>query len=174
VAVAYRRTVFDQVGLFDENFDACEDVELNHRVDRAGLRCFFTPQIEVRYYPRASLSGIFRQLFRYGRGRVRLLRKHRDTLSLKSLLPGLLVLGSGAGVLSFWLSPNLWSMYLSCISLYLGTLLIASFILAARNRSLQIFAWLPAVFLAVHFGAGAGILWETVFPRSVCSPLQKT
>ncbi|MBO0700629.1 MAG: glycosyltransferase, partial [Zavarzinella sp.] len=37
VAVAYRRDVFDQVGLFDESFDACEDVEFNTRVRRAGL-----------------------------------------------------------------------------------------------------------------------------------------
>src|SRR5262249_37707900 len=41
VAVAYRRAVFDRVGGFDERFDACEDVELNHRIDRAGLKCFF-------------------------------------------------------------------------------------------------------------------------------------
>jgi succinoglycan biosynthesis protein ExoA len=64
VAVAYRRAVFDQVGLFDESFDACEDVELNHRIDRLGLRCFFTPQIAVRYRPRASLSGLFGQMSR--------------------------------------------------------------------------------------------------------------
>ncbi|HKB40503.1 MAG TPA: glycosyltransferase, partial [Gemmataceae bacterium] len=36
VAVAYRREVFEAVGTFDERFDACEDVEFNHRVDRAG------------------------------------------------------------------------------------------------------------------------------------------
>src|SRR5207253_399201 len=29
VAVAYRREVFEVVGLFDERFDACEDVEFN-------------------------------------------------------------------------------------------------------------------------------------------------
>src|SRR5579885_3466732 len=67
VAVAYRREVFEAVGLFDESFDACEDVELNHRVARAGLRCFFTPRVAVRYHPRASLGGLFRQLARYGR-----------------------------------------------------------------------------------------------------------
>src|SRR5262249_36762545 len=73
VAVAYRRSVFETVGLFDETFDACEDVEFNHRVAQAGLSCFFTPRIGVRYYPRASLAGLFRQMARYGRGRVRLL-----------------------------------------------------------------------------------------------------
>src|SRR5262245_38954230 len=79
VAVAYRREVFERVGLFDERFDACEDVELNHRVDRAGLRCFFTPAVAARYVPRASLRGLFRQMARYGRGRVRLARKHPET-----------------------------------------------------------------------------------------------
>ena len=55
VAVAYRREVFAQVGNFDENFDACEDVEFNHRLARAGMRCFFTPRVAVRYYPRSTL-----------------------------------------------------------------------------------------------------------------------
>src|SRR5204862_2547273 len=49
VAVAYRREVFERVGYFDESFDACEDVELNHRAARAGLTCYFTPRVAVRY-----------------------------------------------------------------------------------------------------------------------------
>ena len=80
VAIAYRRSVFEAVGYFDENFDACEDVEFNHRIDQAGLRCFFTPQVRVRYYPRTSLRGLFHQLRRYGQGRVRLLAKHPTRL----------------------------------------------------------------------------------------------
>src|SRR5207237_10539705 len=82
VAVAYRRAVFSAVGLFDEAFDACEDVEFNHRVEKAGFSCFFAPQSRVFYHPRASLRGLFRQMVRYGRGRVRLLRKHRETMTL--------------------------------------------------------------------------------------------
>src|SRR5262249_2194741 len=81
VAVAYRRSVFETVGLFDETFDACEDVELNHRVARAGMRCYFTPRVAVHYYPRSCLTGLFRQMMRYGAGRVRLLRKHPETFS---------------------------------------------------------------------------------------------
>ena len=59
VAVAYRRDVFDKVGFFDENFDACEDVELNHRIDKNRLKCYFTPSITVQYCPRKSLGGLF-------------------------------------------------------------------------------------------------------------------
>ena len=66
---------------------ACGDVRsgpvkrVASAVDRAGLRCFFTPRVAVHYYPRASLRGLFFQMMRYGRGRVRLLRnpKHPQT-----------------------------------------------------------------------------------------------
>ena len=93
VAVAYRRGVFDTVGLFDERFDACEDVEFNHRVARAGLKCWFTPRVQVHYYPRASLVGLFRQMVRYGRGRIRLLRKHPETFSLPGFVPAAFLAG---------------------------------------------------------------------------------
>ena len=98
VAVAYRRSVFQKVGYFDENFDACEDVEFNHRVDRAGLRCFFTPAIAAHYAPRDTLRGLFRQMVRYGRGRIRLWRKHPETFSWGIVPPLLFVIGLIAGL----------------------------------------------------------------------------
>ena len=98
VAVAYRRSVFEKVGYFDENFDACEDVEFNHRVDRAGLRCFFTPAIAAHYAPRDTLRGLYRQMVRYGRGRIRLWRKHPETFSWGIVPPLLFVIGLIAGL----------------------------------------------------------------------------
>ena len=43
-------------GLFDEAFDACEDVEFNERVHAAGLTCYFTPSVKIVYEPRKSLA----------------------------------------------------------------------------------------------------------------------
>src|SRR5262249_53570212 len=89
VAVAYRRDVFERVGLFDERFDACEDVEFNTRVAGGGLTCYFTPAIQVRYQPRPSLRGLWYQMFRYGKGRARLGRKYPSSVTLPSLVPAL-------------------------------------------------------------------------------------
>jgi succinoglycan biosynthesis protein ExoA len=163
VAVAYRRAVFEKLGGFDENFDACEDVEFNHRVDRAGLRCFFTPRIAAHYAPRDTLRGLFRQLFRYGRGRVRLARKHPETMSLKSFLPGLFVLGCILGFGLAWASKWLAAAYALALASYSIIILGSSIVSACKRRDLTVLPWLPLVFVTIHFGAGAGLLWEAVF-----------
>jgi GT2 family glycosyltransferase len=55
-AVAYRRTMLDQVGLFDESFFMyCEDVDLNWRSQLAGWRCWYTPEAVV--YHKLSATG---------------------------------------------------------------------------------------------------------------------
>jgi succinoglycan biosynthesis protein ExoA len=164
VGVAYRRNVFRQIGYFDETFDACEDVDFNHRLDQAGLRCFLTPRLAVHYHPRPTIGGLYRQLFRYGRGRGRLLRKHPETFSLGSMVPAAFVAGLIVGLpLAIW-SPLLRTVYLTVIGIYLFLVLLASSRALWQNRSsLSMAPWLPLVFFAIHGGAGAGVLYELVF-----------
>ena len=162
VAVAYRREVFERVGPFDERFDACEDVEFNHRLGRAGLSCYFTPRATVKYQPRGSLVKLFRQMTRYGRGRVRLLRKHRDTFSLAGFVPAVFLLGLVLGPLLSSLFDPLWFVYLGTLTVYAFLVCFASLQCAARSRQPLLLALLPAVFVTVHLGAGWGLCCEAV------------
>lgn len=164
VAVAYRRSVFERVGLFDEGFDACEDVELNHRVDRAGLRCVLAPALAVSYHPRASLRALFRQMERYGRGRMRLLRKHRDTFSPLGFAPALLVLWLLCGPLLWLVSPKAGLFYLATVLAYVAILVAFSGYLATRARRWSLLVRLPAIFATLHAGAGAGVVFELIRP----------
>jgi GT2 family glycosyltransferase len=55
-AVAYRRTMLDDTGMFDESFFMyCEDVDLNWRAQLAGWRCWYAPQAIV--YHKLSATG---------------------------------------------------------------------------------------------------------------------
>lgn len=55
-AVAYRRAMLDEIGLFDEDFFMyCEDVDLAWRAQLAGWRCIYAPQ--ARVYHRLSATG---------------------------------------------------------------------------------------------------------------------
>ena len=160
VAVAYRRAVFDDIGFFDETFDACEDVEFNHRVDKAGKKCLLASSVRLHYYPRNSLRSLFRQLARYGRGRMRLARKHPETTSLKSLAPGLLVAFLGLGGLSFLVSPFWGYVYLAISGAYLAFVILYCVRLAYAAKDWPALPWLPCAFLSIHGGAGWGVLYE--------------
>ena len=169
VGVAYRRDVFDRIGYFDESFDACEDVEFNHRLDQAGMSCLLLPSVAVHYHPRRDLRSLFYQLARYGRGRVRLLRKHPDTFSLKSFVPALFVAGVVLGPLTFFASSTLTAAYWFCIGLYAVIVAGMSLLLGLRHRHKQVLFWLPVVYLTIHMSSGIGILREFITrarPRS--------
>jgi GT2 family glycosyltransferase len=58
-AAAYRRELFDAVGVFDEAFFAWfEDVELGIRAQLAGFRCWYEPAARVRHHAHASAGQL--------------------------------------------------------------------------------------------------------------------
>ena len=159
VAVAYRRDVFDLMGEFDEGFDACEDVEFNTRVRRAGLTCYFTPAVAVEYAPRGTLGGLFYQMARYGRGRARLALKCPATVTAPSLVPPLWLVGLiGGGLVGLALWP-LGLAVLTALAAYLLVVLAESARLGRREPGVSLWR-LPAVFAAIHVGFGWGYLRE--------------
>lgn len=148
---AYRRTVFEKIGYVDESFDACEDVEFNYRVERGGLKTFTSPALEVKYFPRGDLRGLFRQMGRYGAGRFQLLTKHPTTFSVETLVPSIFVCGLVA-------LPLTGSVLLATFYV-LYILVIASVSLHVASRSgWRYFPYLPAIYLVVHMGLGWGFL----------------
>ncbi len=57
-AVAYRRSMLEDIGLFDEDlFMYCEDVDLNWRAQLAGYKCVFAPRAVVYHHLSATGGG---------------------------------------------------------------------------------------------------------------------
>jgi succinoglycan biosynthesis protein ExoA len=165
VAIAYRRDVAEMLGGFDESFDACEDVEFNHRLAEAGGRCWFAPQLAIHYHPRGTLSGLAHQMQRYGRGRARLLIKHPSTLSLGPLVPAAFLAAVGVSLLLSAVSIWAAAMF-GVIAVTYGLAVIATGIqLALKVREPKLAPLFPAVFAAIHFGAGWGVLTELMRGR---------
>ena len=162
-AIAYRREVFQRIGLFDQSFDACEDVEFNQRVHDADLTCYFTPQLKVVYHPRGSWRALFVQLARYGSGRARLADKHPRSITLPALVPPLWVLWVCVGPLLCLLWPPLWWLYGGLLALYAAAVLGVSAKLAA-GKPPAVGVRIPLVFLGIHFGFAWGF-WREVGKR---------
>ncbi len=160
VGVAYRRDVFERVGYFDESFDACEDVEFNHRLASVGMRCFFDPRLAVHYHPRGSPAGLVYQMLRYGRGRARLMLKHDDTVSAGPLIPAAFLLALGLSFLVGLANPAFAGLFCVAALLYSFAVAVGGAVAAFQKRAGHLTPLMPAVFLVIHVAAGWGVLSE--------------
>ncbi|HEC35131.1 MAG TPA: glycosyltransferase family 2 protein [Anaerolineae bacterium] len=159
---AYRREVFDRIGLFDEGFVCNQDYELNYRLRAAGGRILCTPEIRSIYYCRESLAALWRQYFRYGFWKVRTLRKHPRSLKVRHLAAPAFVLGIAllAG-LGFVFRPA-WYLLAIEAALYLGLAMAFALSKAIRTGSPGLWSGVVAVFLILHLAWGIGF-WVGVF-----------
>jgi cellulose synthase/poly-beta-1,6-N-acetylglucosamine synthase-like glycosyltransferase len=96
---AFRRRVFEQVGMFDPGAVTNEDADLNQRIAAAGGKVYLSRDIIAYYYPRDSLPKLSKQYFKYGVGRARTLLKHGRFPNPRPLVPFSFVLG-GLGLLA--------------------------------------------------------------------------
>lgn len=148
---AYLRSSIEQLGGFDERFDACEDVEFNHRVARARLTAFRHPDLAIHYQPRRRLDALFTQMSRYGRGRARLMAVH-GTISFP--LMGI-TLTAGAALLLAAL--GLWKPVLVVLGA-VGAMGILLFLLEGYrlDRSMRDASSIALALLVIYAGLVAG------------------
>ena len=153
----YKREVFGKIGYVDETFDVCEDVDFNYRVEKAGFRTYMSPSIAIKYYPRESLSALWRQMVRYGKGRYQFLKKHPETFSIGGMAPVALVVGLFLLPLLGLVDPVFFKLFGLLCGLYLLVVVFSSFAVASR-AGLKYLRWLPAIYMVIHFGLGVGFL----------------
>lgn len=153
----YRREVFEKIGYVDETFDACEDVEFNYRVEKAGLKTYMSPSIAVRYYPRENLSSLWRQMLRYGKGRFHFLQKHPETFSFMGMVPAIFAAGLFLLPLLGLVHPIFGYLWAVAGGLYL--LVVAAYSLKVSfTEGLVYLRYLPMIYLVIHVGLGLGFI----------------
>lgn len=167
----YRRDVFEQIGLFDESFEVCEDLDLNTRVRQAGITAFADPRLAVHDRPAAHVGQLFTAMLRQGRARLRLMSRYRGCFSAAWLAPLALLLLVPGIAFAWWLLPP--------VAAALLTLPLALFAVAVVVASLQLgvrfgagYAWrAPRIFSAIWLGLAVGLFLELLQPtRSSGSP----
>jgi GT2 family glycosyltransferase len=157
----YVRSVFDRVGYFDESFNGCEDIEFNYRLKLAGLKSYLTQKLKQSFYPPESFRELWRQMYRYGRGRFKFARKHNEYSIMQWLA------GFGVGIFLFLLvfsffSTTLFHYFRQLVTVYILVIILFSTVLAVQRNYLGCLIYGLVVFPAIHFGLGLGFLRELV------------
>lgn len=157
VYAAYHRSLFAEVGYFDEEKIISEDAELNWRIRKAGHKIYFSPDIVSYYLPRKNLLRLAKQFFRYGIFRVNVVKKHVDALKLLHLIPPVFVLSLLiSGIFSIF-SAGMKPFFLALLLLYALFLTVATLTTAFRN-GWKYLPVLPLAFMMMQLSFGFGFL----------------
>ena len=157
---AYRRSVFDRVGVFDEELVRNQDDELNARLVQAGGTIWLDPDIRSIYHSRATIRGLWRQYWQYGLYKVRVIQKRGGVQTLRQLVPPMFVLTLASG-------GAVWVVVGSKLPLAVtaGAYTIANLGAAiwVGRDTLELVPSVSLAFAAMHVGYGCGFvggLWR--------------
>lgn len=158
----WRREVFEQIGYFDETLDACEDVDFNHRIKKAKLRSWISPKLKVQYYPRNSLSGLWKQMARYGAGRYLFSKKYGEYPITSLLAPIGFAVFAFFGTLTILGADGPDEAFGNFFNIYVLIVGITTVILSLRVKQPEFIFSLPVIYPVIHFGLGFGYIKEMI------------
>ncbi|MFT4166104.1 MAG: glycosyltransferase family 2 protein [Microlunatus sp.] len=157
----FDKTALTAVGGFDETLHRAQDWELNYRLRQSGRVVWFSPELRVTYRPRSSLKALVKQMYDTGKWRREVVRRHRDTASVRYLAPPAAVAAIGIGSVGALVGTVTGSRLLKLgVTAPLGYAAFVAYVTATAPRTLspQARRWLPAVLAATHLSWGAGFL----------------
>lgn len=152
---AYNKACFDTVGQYDERLVRTEDNDMHYRMQKAGYKFFFNPDIISYRYCRSSFSKLLRQKFLNGYWVGLTMGVQPRAFSVFYFVPMLFVLGLIFFITISFITPLPLIFYLSTYAI----VLFASFV-AAVNKSgfYPALLLLPFILLSLHIAYGIGTL----------------
>ena len=154
---AWPRTVFDEVGLFDEEMVRDQDDEFNYRLRAKGGRILLSPRIRSSYVVRSSVKSLFRQYFQYGYWKVRVMQKHPGQMRPRQFAPPLFAGTLIAAALGAPFSgAGRWTL-----AGVAGTYVVANLAFSvkeSRGLEARVQPILPIAFGTLHLAYGLGFL----------------
>jgi succinoglycan biosynthesis protein ExoA len=154
---AYRRTLFDTVGLFNEELVRNQDDEFNYRIRKQGGKILLCPDIRSKYFSRSTFGTLWKQYYQYGYWKVRVMQLHPRQMSIRQFVPfafvsTLVALGAIA------IFSNIAAMaLLTVIGLYLLGNLAAS-IAGAKGGNISNVPLVALSFAILHISYGSGFI----------------
>jgi len=84
---AWKRSLFDEIGFFDEKLIRNQDDEFHYRAKSCSKKVYLNSEIISYYSPRSKWSKLFSQYFQYGLFKPLVLRKIKSAIKLRHLIP---------------------------------------------------------------------------------------
>lgn len=157
---AWKRSLVEEIGGYDESLLSNEDYEFNARIRQNGGQIWLDPAIRSLYFARPTLAALARQYWRYGFWKFRMLRRYPGTLRWRQALPPLFVLSLLGGALLAPAWPVFgWLLAFELLA-YFGILGLAGLRSTTQYRGAFLLFGLPLAITVMHIAWGSGFLWS--------------
>ncbi len=157
---AWKRSLLEKIGGYDESLLSNEDYEFNARIRQNGGQIWLDPAIRSVYFARSTLGALARQYGRYGFWKFQMLRRYPGTLRWRQALPPVFVLSllGGALLTCFWPVFG-WLLAFELLA-YFGILGLAGWHGTLQGRGAFLLFGLPLAISVMHLSWGGGFLWS--------------
>ncbi len=155
----YRRGVFDEIGLYDEELIRNQDDELNARLIKHGGKIFLLPGLFVQYYARDTVSKVSKMFYQYGLFKPLGNKKVGAVTTVRQLVPFAFVTYLLFLVVLLPIRPSFTLVFLQPLEIYVLLDLLYS---VHVTKSFREYAWLILIYPMVHVSYGLGY-WHGIF-----------
>ena len=154
---AFRSSLIDEIGLFDETLLTNEDYEFNVRIRKSGKKIWLDPDIKAAYIARKNLRALSVQYWRYGYWKARMLLRYPETIRWRQLAGFFVLSWIGLGFLAIWLPIARWMLIAEAV-IYGSALFVSGFGVVINTRSFMLGIGVPLAIATMHFSWGSGFL----------------
>jgi succinoglycan biosynthesis protein ExoA len=155
---AFRRSLVDEIGQYNENLLTNEDYEFNLRLRRTGGVVWLDPSIRSAYFARASLKDLARQYWRYGYWKARMLSRFPGSIRWRQAIPPGFVLSLLFFlILGFWL-PLARGIFVIELASYVLILALAGVQSGIKHQDVSLILGIPLAIATMHLSWGSGFL----------------
>jgi len=159
--VLYEKEALKKIGLFDESLrHEGEDADLNFRLRKAGFKLLYIPESYVFHRYRATPGKWWKNMYRYGRARARLMIRDPTMVNVLYIAPIVFVL------IMTTTSLSIFTPFFLIPLVYFPVIFMMSLLVCFRKKQVGLTFRVMLAYLLTHFGYGLGeisVLLKTLF-----------
>jgi glycosyltransferase involved in cell wall biosynthesis len=159
----FKRELFDEIGLFDEELIRNQDFHFNAKIIESGKKIFLISDLTLKYVARKNLKLLFKMYYQYGLFNPLMNSKLNKPAAIRQFVPLFFVLFLFGGLFLSILFPVLSFYFLLVLSIYLVLSILFSLSICLKEKSIMHLFYLPIVFFMIHFSYGYGYLVGIIY-----------
>ena len=171
----FRKSLWVELGGFDEKLFTNEDYDFNYRVRLRGDKVLLDRSECCDYFARATLAKLASQYLRYGAWKARMIRQRPRSMKWRHLVaPAFVASVVFLAAIGFW-RGTAWKLLAFEIATYLAAAIVFAYQATRRKgEKFPVMLAMPLVFFTIHLSWGTSFLWGLATPtrvrRSLVSP----